>query len=420
VTLTHGGAFAGYGGTHLAAALVLGPLDTRWVADIKPAAVRALAHLYPGVPNLGDIRFTHYGRQEPVDVRTDSWPCQPHSAAGKRLGSEDPRALWPYVARNIAHGRPAVWLGENVARCTSNGELRRVVRALADLGYVGAWRTQRASDLGACHRRDRLFVVAVDPRHPRLPAVADAFRDQLRHEQGRGGGPGGTGAGVAGHHGPERDAALTLLPTPGARDHKGIMPRGPRNDGHARTAAQLCLPGAVALLPTPGERLGSQRGVLNPVTAAARMASGRRNLDDAVALLPTPSARNARGDDRRGQRADGGGCAPDLQTVALTLQPERFGAYAPAIARHAALLGRPAPEPTMLGAKGSPQLNPWFVEWMMCLPEGHVCGLPDLGETRPASWRSRALSLIGDGVVPAQGAAAYRPLLAHLLGLAAA
>jgi DNA (cytosine-5)-methyltransferase 1 len=384
--LTHGGAFAGYGGTHMAAAAVLGPLTTRWVADTKPAAVALLHHRYPDVPNLGDVRFTHYGRHEPVDIRTDSWPCQPHSAAGLRRGEDDPRALWPVVAANLAAARPALWLGENVGRCTGTGELRRVVRALAALGYVGAWRTQRADHLGACHRRDRLFVVAVDPDHPRLPAVADAVRDAPARP-------------VA-----DRPHSLTLLPTPAARDHKGVMPRGDRADGYARTRAQLCLPGAVALLPTPTARNGC-----GPDFRGARPAGGGPDLQTAVQLLPTPRASDGPhgGPNMRGSSGD--------WSLPGAVQPDRFGVYAPAVARHAALLGRPAPEPTMTGRNGSSQLNPWFVEWMMCLPHGWVCAAPTLGERSPASWRSRALSLLGDGVVPAQGAAAFAPMLRGVL-----
>lgn len=365
MTLTHGGLFEGTGGTTMAAELVLGPLDTRWVSDVKPAAVRLLEQRWPEVPNIGDMRWTHYARLQDVDVLTLSWPCQPHSSAGKRLGAADPRALWPYCEHAIRHLRPAVVLGENVQRIVTNGELDRVVAGLERLGYRVAWMVQRADALGVCHRRARLFLAAVDPLQERaLERVADHL--QLTEAE--------AGPGVGGR----------LLPTPGARDGKGIMPRGPRNDGHARSAAQLCLPGAVALLPTPtAQSYGTNVG-----GAAGRVGTVRESLDTMARLGRFDPA------------------------------PERFGDYADAIARHEALIGRVAPEPTMEGRNGARQLSPWFVEWMMCLPFGHVCGLPDLGEPRPISWRSRALSLLGDGVVPIQGAAAFGPLLRQLLSLA--
>lgn len=106
MSLTHVGLFEGYGGTSMAAATALGELNTLWVSDIKPAACTLLDHHRPDVPNLGDItRLFPYDRKglngdphwQPVDERvhehgspdvlTASWPCQPHSSAGKRLGA---------------------------------------------------------------------------------------------------------------------------------------------------------------------------------------------------------------------------------------------------------------------------------------------------------------------------------------------
>jgi DNA (cytosine-5)-methyltransferase 1 len=376
-SLRHGGLCEGYGGTTQAATAVLGPLDTRWVAEIKPAAVRLLEQRYPDVENVGDLTAVWPvegagGSVEPVDLVTVSWPCQPHSPAGARLGMDDPRAIWPNAARSIAETRPAIVLGENVPRVAGNGELRRVVDSLADLGYVGAWRCVRADRLGACHRRDRLWFVAV------RADAADAVGEHVREQPWWGSWAGGTGATHPRPAGEVGRPGLTLLPTPCSRDGRGANPRATRNDGYARSAAQLDLPGAVL-------------------------------------LLPTPTSRNGRGGDPRGTRRDGGGCAPDLQTVATDV--ERFGVYGPAIARHAAALGRSAPSPTMARVRGTgaPQLSPMFVEWMMCLPQGWVTDLDDLGQgRRAASWRSRALSLLGDGVVPAQGAWAYRDLLVHL------
>ena len=217
---THGGLFEGYGGTSMAVSMALGTgLDTRWVSDIKPASEYLIEYRYPGVPNLGDMTIIDYTNLEPVDILTASWPCQPHSAAGKRLGEKDPRALWPNVLEAVKQVRPKIFFGENVARVATNGELRRVVRTLAEIGYVGAWRCLRASDVGAPHRRDRCFVAAVDP-------AADALRLVLRDEPRGGGRPDGQGEGVAGHDGAERQDRLTLLKTPTSNpaSNGGIQP----------------------------------------------------------------------------------------------------------------------------------------------------------------------------------------------------
>ncbi len=359
--LRHGGLFEGYGGTTTAAALALGELDTHWVSDIKPASVRLLAHHHPEVPNLGDMTEIDYTAAPPIDVLTASWPCQPHSSAGRRLGEADPRALWPHVHRAIAETRPAVFLGENVARITGNGELRRVVRSLAELGYVGAWRCVRASDVGACHRRDRCFVVAVDP-------AADTWREagrEPRHtEQGDGTGPAGIGPAESRRR--DHGDGLTLLPTPRVADATRGALRTPDFENHP------------------------QRGGADLPTAV-------------IELLPTPTVR----DGRRGKGwADLPG-RPPSETIHRVVD-DGWGRYGAAIAQHARAFGRPAPAPTQISARsGGPQLAPPFVEWMMGLPAGHVTAVPGL-------TRNEQLSLLGDGVAPAQGAYAFRFLLDHL------
>ncbi|MGY0234091.1 hypothetical protein [Longispora urticae] len=81
----------------------------------------------------------------------------------------------------------------------------------------------------------------------------------------------------------------------------------------------------------------------------------------------------------------------------------RWGAYAPAVARWAQLMGRPAPEPTQPGTHGKPVLAPPLVEWLMGLPAGWV--------TRLDLPRTVALRILGNGVVPQQAVAALRALL---------
>lgn len=94
----------------------------------------------------------------------------------------------------------------------------------------------------------------------------------------------------------------------------------------------------------------------------------------------------------------------NLQTAVTLLSTSH---YAEAIARWGCAFDREAPAPTQLGTKGQPQLSPAFVEWMMGLPQGHVTDVPGL-------TRNQQLSLLGDGVVPQQGAAAFSFLLDQL------
>jgi DNA (cytosine-5)-methyltransferase 1 len=363
MSLTIGSLFTGYSGLDLGVFGVLPGARLVWHSDIKPEACRLMEFRTPGLPNLGDIRRIDPSSVEPVDVFTFGWPCQPFSAAGKRLGEADPRALWPEVARLIAGLRPRYLFGENVARIASNGELGRVVLTLAHLGYVGTYRTLRASDIGAPHRRDRLALFAVRGD----AAAPDTLGAELRLEPGRGGRPDGPGAGVAGHDGAHGEAGLTLLPTPAAR-------------------------------------LGMS-GNVTPEVARERAARRRNgpNLDDAIALLPTPEASDAIGgrvaEQYGGVRESGAKRSITLATAIA----HRWGQYAPALARWERVLGRPAPEPTMTGTRGGQVLAPAFVEWMMGLPAGWVTEVPGLS-------RSQQLSLLGDGVVPQWATAAFTEL----------
>ena len=76
-----------------------------------------------------------------------------------------------------------------------------------------------------------------------------------------------------------------------------------------------------------------------------------------------------------------------------------WGPYGPAIARWAHACGRAAPAPTIAGTKGQPKLNPRFVEWLMGLPPGWVTDVPGISV-------NQQLRMLGNGVVPAQAAAA--------------
>lgn len=355
----------GYTGLEMAVRAAFGDFEVLSHSDIKPAANALLAHHYPDVPNLGDMRAIDYTALDRTDLMIGSWPCQPHSSAGKRLGEADPRDLWPEYLRAIRENRPTVFFGENVARVATNGELRRVARSLAQLGYVGAWRSLRASDVGACHLRKRCFVVAVD-------ATSDAVRDRLEGTE------------------PAESSDLRRRPVDqGAPDRVGRR---------------------LSLLPTPTQSMTTGAGTSGR--------DGGLNLQTAVALLLTPTTGDGKaiGPAEREQiRAWKKGVSPATshqrlrnQVLAIDHAERGWGKYGPAIARHEQALGRPAPTPTAGTTKaGNPLLNPAFVEFMMMLPEGHITGVPGL-------TRSQQLSLLGDGVVPAQGAAAFAFLLDHL------
>ena len=151
-----GSLFTGYGGLDLA---VGG--DLAWYSEIEPAACQVLEHHFPGVPNLGDITKIDWAQVEPVDVITGGYPCQPFSHAGNRKGKNDDRHLWPYVREAIRTIRPDYAILENVRGHLTLG-LTEVLGEIASSGFDAEWSTFRASEVGAPHRRERIFIVATN------------------------------------------------------------------------------------------------------------------------------------------------------------------------------------------------------------------------------------------------------------------
>ena len=156
-----GSLFTGYGGLDLA---VGGEL--MWYSEIDPAVRKVLKYHFPDVPNLGDITKIDWSNVRPVDVITGGYPCQPFSQAGNRKGEDDERHLWPYVREAIREVRPEFAILENVKGHVTLG-LAEVLGEIAELGFDAEWSTFRASSVGACHRRERVFVLASDPNRPR-------------------------------------------------------------------------------------------------------------------------------------------------------------------------------------------------------------------------------------------------------------
>ena len=211
-----GSVCTGYGGLDRAVTAVLGG-ELAWVADNDSGASAILAHRFPSVPNLGDITTAPWGAIKPVDMFCAGFPCQPASNAGKRLGEADERWIWPDVARAVRDLRPGLVFLENVSALLVRG-FAGVIANLAQIGYVGSWCCLRASDAGAPHLRDRVFVLAwpaaEDPygaagRQWRTAAPGQAESWRARPDaRGRGGVPAAPGR------------RLSLLPTPAARDWK--------------------------------------------------------------------------------------------------------------------------------------------------------------------------------------------------------
>lgn len=334
-----GSLFSGYGGLDLATQQVLG-LPLAFVSDIEPGPRKILAHHHPDVPNLGDVTQINWapwrGR---VDVLTGGFPCTDVSLAGRRAGlirGETRSGLWAHMHRAISELRPRLVVVENVggllsAKADSEVEpcpwcvgdkrdsvlraLGAVLGDLADVGYDAEWVCLRASDVGACHRRLRVFIAAYPEgqlwwlTHRDEEAASDTDSSDIRGREA---------TRLAGEAGPSTRPPLTLLPTPDATGRKATR-TGPLLGG--------------ALLPTPRASDGEKGG---------------------------PNQRGSSGD-------------PMLPSAVT-----RFGDYTLAVRRHERLAGRPPPDPTEPAPRGGQRLSARFVEWMMCLPDGWVTDVPGL------------------------------------------
>ena len=93
-----------------------------------------------------------------VDIVCGGFPCQDISTAGKGAGIDGERSgMWGEMARIIGEVRPRFVFVENSPALTSRG-LGRVLGDLAALGFSCNWGVLGACDVGAPHKRDRIWI----------------------------------------------------------------------------------------------------------------------------------------------------------------------------------------------------------------------------------------------------------------------
>ena len=129
-----------------------------------------------------------------VDIISAGFPCQPFSVAGKRKGERDERNMWPATNRILCEIRPSFCFLENVPALTTADKLilygtveegraytleewedfcqvhavrfklpsyfGRILGDLAEAGYDAEWCVLGADDVGAPHRRKRIWILA--------------------------------------------------------------------------------------------------------------------------------------------------------------------------------------------------------------------------------------------------------------------
>lgn len=160
--MTHLSLFSGIGGLDLAAEWA--GFKTVQFVERDEFCQKVLAKNFPGVPIHGDITtFSGHGLRGRVDVVSGGFPCQPHSLAGKRLASRDERDLSDELIRVLVETGAPWFVGENVPGLLTSERgqfFGGFIDRLAEVGFRVAWGMWGAKDVGACHRRNRVFIVA--------------------------------------------------------------------------------------------------------------------------------------------------------------------------------------------------------------------------------------------------------------------
>lgn len=204
-----------------------------------------------------------------------------------------------------------------------------------------------------------------------------------------------------------RQTVNELLPTPNTMEHREI--KSPeqiaelkqRSPGGYRNLRESVVND---LMPTP-KALDGVKGNLK--TSQERRDAGffvdLPNVANDLALIPTTRVSMANG--ATAKEVEAGNPKGRIETEVM-LGDVNWGKFKPAIERWEAVMGRPAPAPTLPDGKdGAHRLSPWLTEWMMGLPEGWICS-PEIGLTR-----NEQLKAAGNGVCPQQAMLALEMLL---------
>ena len=161
-----GSLFSGVGGLDLGLMWGLAdkgiPSELAWHVEMGKYPSAVLAARFPNAAHCDDV-FKVDESFEDIDLLCGGFPCQPISSAGRKLGSEDERFLWPEMVRIADEKKPAMVVFENVGnllKIEDGAMMNLVVSDLHRIGYDLSWRMFSARDVGAPHVRQRVFGLA--------------------------------------------------------------------------------------------------------------------------------------------------------------------------------------------------------------------------------------------------------------------
>lgn len=154
---------AGAGGQALG--LELGGFDHSALVEIEPAACATLQLNRPAWNVIhGDLQAFDGRPYRGIDLLAGGVPCPPFSKAGKQLGADDERNLFPEAIRLVDECRPQAVMLENVRGLLDavfDGYRQEVQEQLQRMGYTCAWKLINASDHGVSQLRPRTLLVAI-------------------------------------------------------------------------------------------------------------------------------------------------------------------------------------------------------------------------------------------------------------------
>ena len=174
--------FSGIGGFSYAAEHLVGGFETTQFVEINPYCQKVLRKNFPNVPIHDDIT-TFNATEGQFDILTCGFPCQDLSIAGKQegIGEGTRSGLFFEILRLARQIRPKFILFENVRNLLSHSEgetFQKVLQEIAKAGFDVEWSVIPAKDVGACHKRERLWFIA-------YPSSVNKDRTESTFQAGR-------------------------------------------------------------------------------------------------------------------------------------------------------------------------------------------------------------------------------------------
>ena len=156
--------FSGIGGFSYAAERIVGGYKTTQFVEIDPYCQSVLRKNFPNTPIHDDIK-TFTAKKGQFDVLTAGFPCQDLSVAGRQAGiGEGTRSgLFYEIIRLLGEIQPKFVLFENVRNLLSHEKgatFQEILFQIAKAGYDAEWSVISAKDLGGCHKRERIWIIA--------------------------------------------------------------------------------------------------------------------------------------------------------------------------------------------------------------------------------------------------------------------